>query len=434
MSPVGVGITGFLILLALILLFRFPIGFALILVGFAGIAVLTSLETALGMLGHQVLANAASYDMAMVAMFVFMGELAGTMGMSERAFASAYRLLGRVRGGLAIASIAACGAFAAVCGSSPATAATIGGIAIPEMKKYGYKDDFICGTVAAGGLLGILIPPSMGFILFGLLTEQSIAKLYVAGILPGLLLMGFFVLVCFLVARSGGGAERSATPVLTGAREKLASVTGLTDILVVFLLVIGGLTLGFFSPTEAGAAGVLGIVVVAMVRRVFTWKRLWVAMLRATATTGMIVIIFIGAMLFTNFLAASMLPFSLSEFFANLSVSPLLVMAGILLLWIVLGCAMDSIAMIMLTVPVLYPIVAALGLDPIWFAVLGVMSIEAGLITPPDGMNLYIVARIAKVPLHVVFRGVIPFILAVVVAMVLVLLFPQIALVLPKLL
>lgn len=427
-----VGLTGFGIILMLILFLKFPIGYSMFLVGFAGMAYLTSMDAAINVLGRQVFVIAASYDMAVIAMFILMGELAFGIGISDKAFASANKWLGNLRGGLGMATIGASSAFAAVCGSSPATAATVGSIALPEMKKFGYDDALATGSVAAGGVLGILIPPSVGFILFGLLTEQSISKLYMAGILPGILLAGLFMVTIHVMARINPRGSKMPS---VSMREKLASLKGFIEVLVVFLVVIGGLFLGLFTPTEAGAVGVFGVLTVGLIKRSLSWSKLLLALERATVMTGMIIIIFIGAMIFSYFLAASTLPFQVGEIIGGLPVPPMAIMVTVLLLWTVLGCIMDAIAMIMLTVPIVYPIIVQLGFDPIWFCVLGVMSIELGLITPPIGMNVYVIAGIAKdVPLDVIFRGVLPFIAAVFICIALIMIFPQIALFLPSIL
>jgi tripartite ATP-independent transporter DctM subunit len=432
MSSVIVGLIGFVIILILIMFLKFPIGFSMFLVGFAGMACLTSVDAAINVLGQQVFVTTASYDMAVTAMFILMGELAFNIGLSDKAFESANKWLGNLRGGLGMATIGACGAFAAVCGSSPATAATVGSIALPEMKKYGYDDALATGSVAAGGVLGILIPPSVGFILFGLLTEQSISKLYMAGILPGILLTILFIITIHIVSITKPQGSKVPS---SSIREKLSSLKGFVEVIVLFIIVIGGLFLGFFTPTEAGAVGVFGVLFTGLIKRNLSWQKLWHSLERATTMTGMILVIFIGAMIFSYFLAASTLPFRLGEMIGNLPVSPMLVMVAILLLWMVLGCIMDAIAMIMLTVPIVFPVITQLGLDPIWFGVLGVMSIEVGLITPPIGMNVYIIAGIAKgVPLSTIFRGVFPFVFAIIVCIALIIVFPEIALFLPSIL
>jgi tripartite ATP-independent transporter DctM subunit len=432
MSSMTVGIIGFVFVLSLILFIKIPIGFAMTIVGVAGIAYLTSFGTAAGVLGGQIFVSAASYDMAVVAMFILMGELAFATGISDKAYEAAFKWVGKLRGGLTIATIAACGAFAAVCGSSPATAATVGSVALPEMKKYGYNDDLATGSIAAGGVLGILIPPSMGFILIGLLTEQSISKLYMAGIVPGILLMLLFMFAAYIVVM----IRPQGIPVPSySLKEKLTSLKGILDVLIIFLIVIGGLFYGFFSPTEAGAVGAFIIVIISLIKKTFSWQKLFVSIGRSTVTSGMIIIIYIGAKVFSYFLAASSLPFRLGGIIANLPLSPILIMGAILILWLILGCLMDAIAMIMLTVPVIFPIIIQLGLDPIWFGVLGVLAIEAGLITPPIGMNVYVIAGVAKdVPVSTIFRGIIPFFLAVVFCIILIMAFPKIALFLPSIL
>lgn len=434
MSSMMVGVTGLVVVMVLIMFIKIPISFSMILVGFVGIAFLTSFDTAFTVLGRQVFVTAASYNMAVIAMFILMGELAFSAGISEKAYETAHKWLGNLRGGLAMTTIAACGAFSAVSGSGAATAATIGSISLPEMKKYGYDDEFACGVIASGGVLGILIPPSVGFILFGLLTDQSIGKLYIAGILPGILLMGLFFVTAYILSTIR--SQRSGLPATTTSlREKLLSLKGLIDVVVIFLVVVGGLFLGYFSPTEAGAVGSFAVLIVSIVRRTFSWKKLSVSLQRATTMVGMIILVFVGAMIFNYFLSASMLPFKVGKIISSLPLSPIFIMGAILILWIILGAIMDEIAMIILTVPILYPIILELGLDPIWFSVLGVISIEAGLISPPIGMNLYVIKGIASdVPMATIFRGVMPFFYAILVLMALVLLIPQIVLYLPSVL
>lgn len=433
MSSLMVGIVGFVAILVLIMFMKFPIGFSMILVGVAGIAYLTSIETAVNMLGRQVLSSAASYDMAVVAMFILMGEMAFNAGISNRAFETAYKWLGMLRGGLAMATIGACSAFAAVCGSSPATAATVGSISIAEMKKYGYSDELATGSVAAGGVLGILIPPSVGFILLGLLTEQSISTLYMAGIVPGILLTILFMIVAYIMATikpSSNATMQSFT-----MREKLLSLKGLIEVVVIFVVCIGGLIFGFFTPTEAGAVGVVAVLIAGLIKRTFGLKELSKSLFSSTTMVGMVLTIFIGAMIFSNFLAASTLPFKIGEMISVLNLPPILIVSLIIILWLILGCIMDAIAMIMLTVPIVYPIVIQLGFDPIVFCVLGVIAIEAGLITPPIGMNVYIIAGVAKdIPLHTIFKGAIPFLLSILILIVLIMVFPNIALFLPNIL
>ena len=430
MSPIVIGIIGFALLFFLILVVRVPIGFGMIIVGFAGTAYLTSVDAAIGFLGHEVFATAANYDMAMVAMFILMGELAFNTGMGEKAFASILKWFGKTPGSLAMASVGASAAFAAVCGSSPATAATIGSMALPEMKKCGYDDSLATGCIAAGGTLGILIPPSLGFILFGILTEQSIAKLYLAGILPGLLLTALFMITCYIVART---KPATFAPPEVSLREKIASLGGLLEIVILFAVVIGGLGIGLFTPTAAGAIGVFGVLVISLIKRSFSWDKVVKGVVRSTITTSLIITIFIGAMIFNYFLAASTLTFQMGKLVAGLPVPPIMTIAAILVMWLILGCLMDATGMIVLTVPVVYPIVVALGFSPIWFAVLGVLMIEAGLITPPVGMNVYIIGGIAKdVPLSTIFRGIVPFLVALMVCVVLIMAFPRIALFLPS--
>lgn len=432
MSLMMVGVLGFVGILILILFVRLPIGFSMLLAGFLGTAYLTSFDTALGVLGRQVWVSSANYDIAVVAMFVLMGELAFSTGVSDGAFNAAQKWLGKIRGGVAMATIGACSAFAAVSGSSPATAATVGGVALPKMKKLGYSDELATGSIAAGGTLGILIPPSLAFIMFGILTEQSISELYMAGIVPGLLLTLMFMLAIWVTVKI---KRQETNDQSFSMREKLASLKGVIDITILFVVVIGGMFAGLFTPTEAGAAGVVAVIIVSLFKRTFSLNLLIDSMRRATVTTGMIITIFIGGMLFSYFLAASTLPFRIGDVIAGLPVSPLMIMVAMIAIWFFLGCLMDSMAMTLLTVPVFYPIIQQLGFSPIWFSVLGVMSVEAGMITPPVGINVYIIAGVAKgIPVHTIFRGILPFLAALIAAIALVLIFPDIALFLPSLL
>ena len=432
MSLMVTGIIGFLLLFFFILIIRIPIGFSMMVVGLAGMAYLTSTSAALGFLGHQVFTTASSYDMAMVAMFIFMGELAYNTGMGEKAYEAILKWFGSIRGSLPMATVGACGAFAAVCGSSPATAATIGSMALPEMKKYGYADSLATGCVAAGGTIGILIPPSLGFILFGLLTEQSIAELYLAGIMPGILLLILYMITCFIYAKI---VPPTASAPPSTFREKMASLLQLMEIAILFIVVIGGLVIGLFTPTAAGAIGVFGIVITSLIKGSLTKKRFFDALNRTVGTAGMIIVIFVGAMIFNYFLAASTLTFELGRVISELSIPPILTIAAILLMWLVLGCVMDATGMIVLTIPVIFPLILSLGYNPLWFSVLGVIMIEAGLITPPIGMNVYIIGGVAPdVPLNVIFRGIFPFIAAIIVCVALIMVFPQIVLFLPNIL
>jgi C4-dicarboxylate transporter DctM subunit len=430
MSLMMTGFVGFAILFFLLLVVNLPVGFGMIVVGFAGMAYVTSLDSAFSFLGRQVFSVAASYDMAMVAMFVFMGEFAFSTGIGEKSFESLRKILGKLRGSLAISSIGACAAFAAVCGSSAATTATMGSMALPEMKKFGYDDSLATGCIAAGGTLGILIPPSLGFILFGLLTEQSIAKLYLAGIIPGILLASLFMLTSFLFALYKKPAFSFNS---TSLSEKIVALKDLVEIVILFVVVVGGMGIGLFTPTAAGAIGSFGALIISLIKRNFTWEKLLHSLSRAITTVGMLTILFVGAMIFNYFLAASTLPFQLSELIAKLSVPPIVTVVIILVMWLVLGCVMDAIGMIVLTVPIVYPIVVSLGFDVVWFSVLGVIMIETGLITPPVGMNAYIIKGIAgEVPIGRIFIGILPYLIALFVCVGLLLLFPQIALFLPE--
>lgn len=430
MTPVTAGLIGVSILV--ILLFsRMPVGLAMALVGFVGFAYLTSLEGAFGVLRTAPYTTVASYDLSVLPMFLLMGSLAYYSGLSESLYRSAYKWIGQAPGGLAMATILGCAGFSAVSGSTLATASTMGMISLPEMKKYNYDPALATGAVASGGSLGILIPPSSIFIIYGILTEQSIGKLFIAGIFPGILLA--FLFICSIYVRARRNPKLGPRGVKTSVVQKIVALKESWGVLVLFALIMGGLYLGWFTPTEAAGVGASGALLFALAKRQLTVHNFIAALTEAMRTTAMIFVIVIGAMIFGYFLAVSRLPFELANFAGGLSVSPYIILAGILVTYLFLGCIMDTLAMVILTVPIFYPVVLGLGFDPIWFGVMMVLVSEMGVITPPVGMNVYIIHGIAKdVPLFTIFRGVIPFLLMMLVCIILVTVFPQIALFLPS--
>jgi len=431
MSPATIGIIGIALLVILFVL-RMPVGFAMAMVGFVGFSYLVSLGAGLDILARDIFYTFSSYSLTVIPMFVFMGCIASGAGMSKRLYDAGYLVLGKLRGGLAMATIAGCAGFAAICGSTNACAAAMGKVSLPEMKRYHYDDSLATGTVSAAGSLGILIPPSTIFIVYGIMTEQSIGKLFIAGVFPGLILAGLFIATVALVcwrnpSLAPVGAESSW-------KEKLDGIMGVAEMLVLFLLVICGLFLGWFSPTQAGGAGAAGALVISLIRRQLTWQNFLDAVKDTLRITCMIMVIVAGAMVFGHFMAVSKIPLVLADWVSALPLPPMAVMAVIVLIYLMGGCFMDSLAMIMLTVPIFYPAVIALGFDPIWFGVIIVLVVEMGVITPPVGINVYVVKGIADgVPLETVFKGVWPFLLAELVMVVILLLLPQIATFLPSL-
>jgi tripartite ATP-independent transporter DctM subunit len=431
MSPAIIGIIGIIFLIILFVL-RMPVGFAMAMVGFVGFSYLVSLGAGLDILARDIFYTFSSYSLTVIPMFVFMGCIASGAGMSKRLYDAGYLVLGKLRGGLAMATIAGCAGFAAICGSTNACAAAMGKVSLPEMKRYHYDDSLATGTVSAAGSLGILIPPSTIFIVYGIMTEQSIGKLFIAGVFPGLILAGLFIATVALVCWRNPSLAPAGME--TSWKEKLDGIMGVAEMLVLFLLVICGLFLGWFSPTQAGGAGAAGALVISLIRRQLTWQNFLDAVKDTLRITCMIMVIVAGAMVFGHFMAVSKIPLVLADWVSALPLPPMAVMAVIVLIYLMGGCFMDSLAMIMLTVPIFYPAVIALGFNPIWFGVIIVLVVEMGVITPPVGINVYVVKGIADgVPLETVFKGVWPFLLAELVMVAILMLLPQIATFLPSL-
>ena len=431
MNPTVVGIVG-LVVLILIFLTRLPIAFAMTLVGFTGFAYLVSLKGALNLLAQDVFTTFASYSMSVIPLFIFMGSVATKSGISRKLYSSAYKWIGHKPGGLAMATIGGCAAFGAVCGSLTAGIATMTTVALPEMRKYKYDYSLATGSIAAGGTLGVLIPPSIIFILYGITTEQPISKLFVAGILPGILITALFMLTIYVRCRRSPNVGPPG-PVVH-LREKLMSLTGCIDMLLLFALVMGGLFTGFFTPTEAGAVGAFGALLLAFLSRRISWIGLKECILDTLKATGMIFMLLYGTTIFGQFLAVTRIPIDLAEWLVSLPIPNLAILVGILIIYLLGGCFMGGLAFMLLTLPVFYPVAESLGFDPIWFGVLMVIMVELGSVTPPVGTGVYIIAGIAKdIPLEVIFKGIFPFIGAFALSLAILIAFPEIALFLPKL-
>jgi len=431
MTPVAIGIIGIIVLLALFVL-GMPVGFAMALVGFTGFCVLSTEQAGLSLLARDTYFTFSSYSLTVIPMFIFMGAISYASGMSKRLYQTCYLLFGHMRGGLAIATIAACAGFAAMCGSTNATAAAMGRVALPEMKRYKYDSSLSTGCVAAAGSLGVMIPPSTIFIVYGILTEQSIGKLFVAGILPGLLLAVLFSIVVFILCLIK--PQIAPTGPQTTLKEKVAGLTGMVEMAGLFILVIGGLSCGLFSPTQAGAAGAAGAIIIALARRQLNFNGFLSASMDTLRITCMVMMIIAGATIFGHFLALAKITIVLSTWIADLHLHNMVVMGIIILMYLLGGCFMDSLALITLTVPIIYPLVTALGFDPIWFGVIIVLITEMGVITPPVGINVYVIKGIAEdMPLESIFKGIVPFLFALIAAAIILILFPQIATFLPGL-
>ncbi|MEA3470841.1 MAG: TRAP transporter large permease [Thermodesulfobacteriota bacterium] len=431
MSPTVTGIIG-IVALFLFIFSRMPVGFVMVIIGFVGFGTLVSFDASMNLIAKDIYSVFGSYNLTVIPLFVLMGQLAYHSGISKRLFDAAYKFIGHWPGGLAIATIGACAGFAAICGSTNATAATMAAVTLPEMKRYNYKPELATGVVAAGGSLGILIPPSVIFIVYGILTEQSIGKLFVAGILPGILLTTLFVLT--IVIWTSLRPELGPRGPKVTFREKIESLSGLVETLILFILVMGGLFVGFFTPTEAGAVGAFGTLILAVARRNLSWKGFVTSLFETTRISCMILVIVAGATIFGHFLAVSRIPFDIANWIATFQLPNYVIMLFIILIYFIGGCFIDSLALIMLTVPIFYPVITYLGYDPIWFGVVIVLITQIGVITPPVGINVYVVSGVARdVPLETIFKGVMPLLLALIIGTLLLIPFPQIALFLPGL-
>lgn len=430
LAPHLVALLGLGILLSM-LAFRMYIAFAMILVGFLGMSYVSGLNAGLHLLATVPYATAAEYSLCVIPFFVLMGHLCAVAGISQDLYHTAYKWMGHLRGGLAMATVGGCAGFAAVSGDSMGTAAVMGAAALPEMKRYNYGDQLATGCVAAGGTLGILIPPSMGFIIYAIITGQSIRHLFIAGILPGLLLASLFVLVIYLQACFNPQIAPPGPKV--NFKEKIAALSGTWSMLAIFVLVIGGIYWGVFTPTEAGAIGACGALVIALVKRRLNWQRLTYALLETGRTVAMLFLLLIGAMILGYFLAASEAPHQLSKFLCALPLPRHILLTGILLVYVFLGCVMNILPAVIVTLPIFFPTILKLGFDPIWFGVILVIVMEMGLITPPVGMNVFVIKGVAKdVSVSVIFRGILPFLLAMITCIIILTAFPSIALLLPK--
>ncbi len=428
MPPTLLFITGlgFFLFLAFI---GMPIAFAFGLVGFLGTLFLMGPEAGLSLLGTAPWQWASNGGFIVIPLFILMGTFSFHSGISQALYVAAYRWLGRLPGGLAIATTLACTGFAACTGTSLASGATMGTIAFPEMKRFKYDHRLATGCIAAGGTLGILIPPSLFFIIYGFITQQPIGSLFIAGILPGLLLSGMFLLLILVMCIRN--PELGPCGEIFTWKEKVKSLTGIWGVIALFALVIGGLYLGIFAPSEAGAIGALGSFIIALFRRTKTSK-LFQALTDSIRMTCMVLTITIGAMMFNIFVTISGAPALFAEWITGLPVSPHMILIFILAMYLPLGMFMDVMAMILLTVPIIFPIITGLGFDPIWFGVLIVVMCELANITPPVGMTVYVVHGVTRVPLEQVFRGNLPFVIVMIIGLAILVAFPDISLVLVR--
>lgn len=430
MSPSQIGTLG-CVLLLILLMSSMPVAFAMGIIGAIGFALLVSPAAALSMITIDLYETFSSYSLTVIPLFVFMGQVAFHAGVSRKLFDAAYAWLGALPGGLAMATVGACTGFGAICGSGPATAATMSAVALPEMRRYGYDVELGSGAVAAGGSLGMLIPPSVVFIVYGIMTQQSVGKLFLAGIVPGLLIAGLFCLSIYLHCRLRPmlGPRGPRTDWAT----KLRALGGVGETVLLFLVVMGGMFAGLFTPTEAAAVGALGMLLLALVKRALSRGMLLKALKETARTSCMVMMIIAGAVMFGHFLAVTRLPYELASALSALPLPAWAVMGMMILFFLVAGCFVDALALILLTIPIFYPVVIELGFDPIWFGVMIVVVTQMGVISPPVGVCVYVVSGIERdVPLQTVFKGALPFLGCLVLAAVLLVLFPQIVLWLPQ--
>jgi C4-dicarboxylate transporter DctM subunit len=425
------GILGCVVLLIL-LMSSMPVAFAMTAVGLVGFALLRGPAPAMSMSVAELYGVFSQHSLTVIPLFVLMGQVAFHSGISRRLFRAAYHWLGPLPGGLAMATVGACTGFGAICGSSPATAATMASVALPEMKRYGYDMELGTGAVAAGGSLGMLIPPSVVFICYGILTEQSVGKLFIAGIVPGLLIAVLFCLTIYVLCVRRREMGPAAAP--TTWLAKLASLAGVAETLVLFAVVMGGMFLGYFTPTEAAAIGAAGSILIGLLKRQLS-PRVFARCLAETARTScMVLIIVAGAVIFGRFLAITRIPMEVANWLAHLPFPGWIIMTFIILFYLISGCFIDALALVLLTVPIFYDVVIGLGYHPIWFGVMIVVVTQMGVISPPVGVNVYVVSGIERdVPLQTVFKGALPFLAALVIAALILLALPQLTLFLPNL-
>ena len=422
MDPAFVGIIGIIVLLIVLFLLGMPVGFAMAVVGFCGFSYVVSFPAASNMIGADLWSTFSKYGFTVIPLFIFMGYLAFSAGIAERLYDAAYKWMGHWRGGLAIATIGADEMFSAICGSNTATAATMGTVALPQMKKYHYDSRLSSGTVVTGGTLGTVMPPSVVLIIIGLQTEQSILKLFLAGILPAVVFA-----ICWKFPEYGPAGPK------TSLVEKLKSLIGVIEAVTIFTLVIGGLYVGLFTPTEAGAAGVFFTLVVSIATRRLTWEAFLRSVRETLKISCMVYMLVTGAIIFGRFLAVTRLPFMVADFAASLPVSPHVILIIILIIYLLGGCFMDALGFLVLTIPIFFPLGIALGFNPIWYAIILCMVTTMGAITPPVGVNIYVVKALApEIGLATIFKSVSFFLLACILSIIILIIFPQLALIIPN--
>ena len=421
-----VGFAAFLVLAFL----RVPMAFSMGIVGFAGVAYMLNFNVAAAMIGQITYETGMSYTLSVIPLFILMGNFVVRARMSDELYHAAYCFLGHKRGGLAMSTVLACAGFGAICGSSIATAATFTKVSYPSMRKYGYSDELAAGSIAAGGTLGILIPPSVIMVIYGIMTETSIGKLFIAGIIPGLLATVLLCLAVVWITQRDPAAGPPAEP--HSWAERMEALKYVWPVIALFVLVIGGIYVGAFTATEGAGIGAGGAFLFALARRALTWRVLFEVLVESARTTSMLFMILIGALLFASFVNYTSMPADLKAFVQTFQATPVLVVIAICAIYIILGTAMEELSMILLTVPLFFPVITALGYDPIWFGIVVVIVVQIGLISPPVGMNIFVVKNLLRhLSIGTVFRGVTPFTAALVLLLAIIVAFPGLATWLP---
>ena len=426
-----IGIIGLAALLALFLT-GIELGFAMALIGFLGFSYIMTFQAGLNLLAKDLFDVTSNYGFTVIPLFIFMGQIAANAGVAKRLYNAAYKFLGHIPGGLAIATVAGATAFKAICGSSPATAATFAAIAVPEMDRYGYAKKLSTGIVATVGTLGVLIPPSLALIIFGVITEQSIGKLFLAGLIPGLLTALFFVVVivvwCRIDPSLGPKGERSTL------KERIASLPEVLWTGFIFLVVVGGLMLGFFTPTEAGSIGTIAVFTLSVVKRDLPFESMLASVRESLRTACMTLMLLVGSTILGHFLAVTKIPITAADWITDLPLNRYVIVIMISLIYQLGGSFIDDLAFMVLATPIFFPVILKLGFDPIWFAMIIMITVMIGVIIPPVAINVFVVKNITKVPFSVIYSGVYPFLISLIVVAVLLFVFPQLATFLPSLL
>ena len=428
MNEVVAGLIGLALVLALFFT-GIELGFAMAVVGFLGFSYVVSFKAGLNLLAKDVFEVLSSYGFTVIPLFIFMGQVAFNAGIAKRLYDTAYKFMGHIPGGLAMATVGGATAFKAICGSSPATAATFASVAVPEMDRYGYSKKLSTGIVASVGTLGILMPPSVTLIVFGIITEQSIGKLFLAGLVPGLLIAFFFILIiglwCRIDPALGPKGEKSSW------KDRISSLPEVLWVGIIFVLVIGGLMKGFFTPTEAGSIGTFAVLLLSLVKKDLTWKGYVKSIQESLRTACMVLMLIVGSTILGHFLAVTKIPMLAADWITGLQFPRELTMVIIALIYLLGGSFIDDLAFMILATPIFYPVILKMGYDPIWFGMMIGITVMIGVVIPPVAINVFVVKNITKVPFGVIYRGVYPFLVSLVVCALLLFLFPPLALYLP---